>query len=331
MHSIWESIAVAVRFRSVAFLSLVFSIVIVAAGVVLLPQPYTVRATIRPMGVAVSSAGQLSSLAAQFGVVVPGGDGVDSPAFFVEFLQSWVVTFAVAESRVRVESGDSMSLVEFLEIEEDDARLAQEKARRWLQRNAVRVGMGRESGTVTIEVRTKDPRVSQSLASAYLAIADSFNVESRQRQANFEREFIERQVAASLDSLRLAEGRLRDFMKLNRQFETSPDLRFEYDRLQRSVLMRQQIYTGLAQAFEQARLGELRDTPMLTVVQGAYLPPTRDRLRGSVLGVLVLLLTTGLSTLLIFAAGPIEVSADEVNRVRTRCRRAIAFALPRKE
>jgi uncharacterized protein involved in exopolysaccharide biosynthesis len=36
--------------------------------------------------------------------------------------------------------------------------------------------------------------------------------------------------------------------------------------------MRQQVYTQLVQAFEQARIEEVRDTPTLTIIEEPYVP-----------------------------------------------------------
>lgn len=328
---VWSSFAFATRNMRTLVRSFLLSVVILAIGLLLSPRPYTVRATLRPQGAGVSTAGQLSSLAAQFGVVVPGGDGIDSPAFFAEFLQSWEVTFAVAGGVFEVDSGRFVKLVDHLEIRGDDSRRRQEVARRWLERRAVRIGIGRESGTVFVEVRTKNPRLSRAIAASYLSLADSFNVRIRQDQANLERLFMQRQLEASLDSLRRAEVSLRDFLKLNRQFETSPDLRVEYDRLQRSVQMRQQLYTGLSQAYEQARLSELRDTPALTVVQGAYLPPARDRLGGAILLLVVVALTAALSAAVIVASGPSAPTAEEVSVARARIMSLISSLAPSRK
>src|SRR5262249_39127465 len=52
---------------------------------------------------------------------------------------------------------------------------------------------------------------------------------------------------------------------------------FEYDRLLRAVTMQQQVYSSLAQAFEQARIDEVRNTPVLTLVDPPNLPAEPDR------------------------------------------------------
>jgi uncharacterized protein involved in exopolysaccharide biosynthesis len=53
-------------------------------------------------------------------------------------------------------------------------------------------------------------------------------------------------------------------------------LSFVYDRLVNNVTLRQQIYTSVAQAYEQARIDEVRDTPVITVVEAPLLPAKPD-------------------------------------------------------
>ena len=69
---------------------------------------------------------------------------------------------------------------------------------------------------------------------------------------------------------------MQDFMQANRQWDNSPDLQFQHDRLQRDITLRQQVYTTLVQSFEQARIAEVRDTPVITVLQEPFFPPPDD-------------------------------------------------------
>ena len=58
----------------------------------------------------------------------------------------------------------------------------------------------------------------------------------------------------------------------------SPQLTFENDRLERQVFMRQELVTAMAQAYEQARIDEVRNTPLITVIdrpEPAALPDPR--------------------------------------------------------
>jgi len=93
--------------------------------------------------------------------------------------------------------------------------------------------------------------------------------DTRQSQAAAERGFTEERMAEAQEELRAAENELQRFLQNNRQFQNSPELVFQHDRLQRRVAMRQQVYTSLVQSYEQARIDEVPNTPVITVVEYA--------------------------------------------------------------
>ena len=71
----------------------------------------------------------------------------------------------------------------------------------------------------------------------------------------------------------------------NRQFTSSPDLTFQRDRLQRDVTLKQQVFTSLTQSYEEVRIREVRDTPVITVIETPSVP-TLPEPRGRLVRVL---------------------------------------------
>ena len=127
---------------------------------------------------------------------------------------------------------------------------------------------------------------------------NQFNLETRKSQATAERQFVEVQAAAAEQDLRATEDRLQSFLQRNRDISGSPELAFERDRLQRDVGLRQQVYTSLVQSREEAKIREVRDLPVITVIENPSLPtvgePRRAALKtvfgglaGGIVGVLI--------------------------------------------
>jgi uncharacterized protein involved in exopolysaccharide biosynthesis len=103
--------------------------------------------------------------------------------------------------------------------------------------------------------------------------------------------------------LRAAEDRLETFLRTNRQYAGSPELTFQRDRLQRSVGLAQQVYTSLMQNYEDVRIREVRDTPVITIVEAPSvhaLPEPRGRTRGILVG---LVLGAGVCVATVIASG----------------------------
>jgi uncharacterized protein involved in exopolysaccharide biosynthesis len=118
------------------------------------------------------------------------------------------------------------------------------------------------------------------VAGRVVALINEFNLERRQSQAAAEREFTFRRLEEVRGDLRQAENRFEAFLERNRGFD-SPSLLFEQDRLRRAVSLQQQLFTTLAQAYEQAKIDEVRDTPVITVIEAPE-TPIRPEPRGTV-------------------------------------------------
>lgn len=279
--SFWEVLAVLVRGRRrIAAFALLAGGVAVGVGLVL-PRSWEVQASFRPQG-AEMGLGQLSSLASQFGVSIPGNSEGDSPEFYQELIRSRAILERVALRYFTGVLADSARLESILELDDSDLAVRTAEAITWLGEEAIATSVGRETGIVTLTVTTQWPQLSAQLAHAILEELNRFNTETRRSQAAAERGFAQERREAARSDLTSAEGALKAFLVENRSFDNSPALRFEHDRLQREVQMRQQIYTTLSEAYEQARISEVRDTPVITVLQAPYLPPEPEG-RGLVL------------------------------------------------
>ncbi|MEX2466904.1 MAG: Wzz/FepE/Etk N-terminal domain-containing protein, partial [Gemmatimonadota bacterium] len=275
--SLWEVLAVLLRRRGVIVAS-TFVVAALAVTFALLRAPsFSTSASFQPQGTEASQS-QLLALASQFGVNVGAGGGELSPAFYAELLTSREILLRVAESDFQVE-GETVRLVDLLEIEDDTEALRLKQAIEWLRESAISVQTGRETGIVTVEVATDWPDLSFQIAERVLHEVSRFNLETRQSQAATERSFIEARVDNAQRDLQEAENELQAFLQANRQFQDSPELAFQYERLQRNVSLRQQVYTTLVQSFEQARIAEVRDTPVMTVLQPPFMPPGPDERR----------------------------------------------------
>src|SRR5262249_19274502 len=136
-------------------------------------------------------------------------------------------------------------------------------------------------------------------------------LETRQSQARSERQFIEVRLQDVSKELKAAEDRVQEFLQSNRSIEDSPRLVFERERLERELTMRQQVYASLVQSFEQARIDEVRDSPVVTVIDPPSLPIDPDSRR---------LLQTGSLTLLIslLVAVLLAVALDQASDSRSR-------------
>jgi uncharacterized protein involved in exopolysaccharide biosynthesis len=163
---------------------------------------------------------------------------------------------------------------------------------------SVNVTVGSNTSTIDLEVTTPWAELSQQVAARMIQLVSEFNLQRRQTKAGAERRFAEARVAEARDSLRAAEVRLEDFLQRNRDYRNSPQLVFQFDRLNRQVNMRQQLYTSVTQSYEGARIEEVRNTPVITLMEPADLPAKPDPRLALLKGILAGLVGLGLGAFL---------------------------------
>jgi uncharacterized protein involved in exopolysaccharide biosynthesis len=133
------------------------------------------------------------------------------------------------------------------------------------------------TGVISLAVTLRDPVLAEGVARQLIDEVNRFNLESRKSQAGAERRFVEGRLEEVRRDLRAAEDRLQAFLQRNRDYRNSPELTFQQDRLDREVTLQQGIFSTLASSYEQAKIEEVRDTPVITVIDGPERPAAPDR------------------------------------------------------
>jgi uncharacterized protein involved in exopolysaccharide biosynthesis len=267
---------------------------------------YKSEATFIPQGADQSGA---SALATQFGIRMPTTSGGWGPAVYVELMHSRALLEPLASTPVVVaeEGNRRVTLMDLLRI---SGPTPQERLDYTVQRleQLVQVSEDKRLAAVRVSVVTPWPSVSLALVKEAVDGVTNFNLQTRKSQAAAERQFAENQAAEAERALRDAENRSQDFLQRNRTIAGSPELMFERDRLQREVTLRQSVYTSLLQNREEARLREVRDTPVITVIESPRLAVVGEPRKSvkkalvggmtwALLGVLIALLIEGFSAL----------------------------------
>jgi uncharacterized protein involved in exopolysaccharide biosynthesis len=215
-----------------------------------------------------AAGGRLAALAAQFsgftGAMPSAGESVE---FYAELLRSRdLLRQAVLTDYTVARRSDTLrgNLVTLLDVGGKDPERRIEATMDRLS-DQVGVRTSRDANLVDLTVTMPWRSLAIQVNNRILELVNEFNLEKRRSRAAAERQFAEARQQDARRSLDSAENELRRFLESNRQFE-SPQLKFEEARLQRRVDLRQQVYLSLAQAYEQARIDEVRDTPVITVM-----------------------------------------------------------------
>lgn len=233
----------------------------------------------------------LSGLAAQFGIALPSSGGTLNPTFYLDLLTSRVLLARVAQTTFKAPSDSGMvegNLIRIYGVRRGTPAEQLDRAVEIL-RKSVAGSLQKNTGAIQLAAKAGSPELAKQLADRLIEQINAFNLEVRQSQASVERQYTEKRLVDAKAELRAKEDELQAFLESNRQ-TNSAELRLKQDRIEREVSMRQQVYVSLAQAYEQSRLSEIRDTPMIMVLEPATLPLKRDpraRVQYAVLGFLL--------------------------------------------
>jgi uncharacterized protein involved in exopolysaccharide biosynthesis len=304
--SLLTLLAVLLRWRrTIIALALVGGALGIASGLTK-PRVYKSETIFIPQG-AERANSELVTAAGQLGLRVPTSGSTWGPRVYIQLLRSRALlepialdTFTVAE-----EGNRRVPLTTLLEV--NAPTQAEERgAAVGALRGLVEATEVDELGGVNVSVTTRWPSVSHALANRLVSGVNQFNVETRKSQAAAERQFVEAQAAEAERALRVAEDRLQSFLQRNREIAGSPVLAAERDRLQRDVTLRQELHTSWLKSREEARIREVRDTPVITVFEEPQLPTASEPrnsvqkgimggIAGGILGGLIALLAHGMA------------------------------------
>lgn len=248
----------------------------VAAGVVgfLLPRRYTASAslTVDPGQLPAGNASVLG-LASQLGL----GTNLTgaSPQFYADLVGSEALKEALLTVRLPLEGDDGLTTpLVFWGRSATPTAQSRERALKALG-NRMTSSLNGRTGVISFSVTAPTPLSAKLLADSTLAALNRLVLSIRQRRASAEREFLEQRWADLEDSLRRREQTLRRFYDANRIL-SAPALQFEEARLRREVDRVQAIYAQIGSQLEQARIQEVRDTPVISVIDTPSLPARKS-------------------------------------------------------
>jgi uncharacterized protein involved in exopolysaccharide biosynthesis len=221
---------------------------------------------------------QLSELAQQFGLGGGGADTEQSPAFYMDLVESRSLLAAVGNRDYSMRTASGVLTGNIIKIYGIRAKNPAIQKARMIDalKGQVEEFVNARTGVITIWVHAQTPEMAVQITRNILDEVNRFNLNRRQTQAGAERNFVEKRLGDAQMELRQAEENLQSFLTENREFRSSPSLQLEFDRLNRTVSMRQELYNTLAKAYEQAKIEEVKDLPVITVVEPPETPIAPD-------------------------------------------------------
>jgi uncharacterized protein involved in exopolysaccharide biosynthesis len=297
------------RKRLLAFT--VFASVFAAIAVFLKDRTYTATFSFVPQAAQEQSRAGLASLAGQFGIPLGfvAGGAQQSPQMYADLLRTRDILAPIASDSFLLEDESTrLPISDILKVKGRSSQIRLARTIDALRSEVVSSSVAsRTTGVVTVSVRTVSPIASRDIALRLLDGLNRFNLSTLQTRAREESRFTLRSLAAARSTLRTVEDSLQAFLQANRiGAESSPALRFERERLQSSVDLQRQVVGSLAQQYEQSRINEVRDTPVITVVEAPSVPVLADARGGVAIVVMGAILGLALGLLYVLGLDAVE-------------------------
>lgn len=266
----------------------------------LAPRSWTARGSFVAQSGSLEGLGNLAGLASQFGVNLGAAESGYPPRFYAALVTSDEVLGAIVElDDPSAPTGSPQTVGRALGARADDPSVLRARAIERARRDVVGTLYDQRTGLTEFTVRTGDPHLSAFIARAIVEEVNRFNVERHRSRASTEREFVESRRNAIAAEVAEAEEAVRNFNIRNRSISDSPNRQLELQRLERRVEVLSSVLSSLNQSYEQARIEEARDTPVLTLVEPPREPALPDRrpLAQWAVGTIVLALLVSVGTL----------------------------------
>lgn len=310
-------------------ISLTGVMTVLAVVFALLQAPvYTATVTILP-DTDPSGRGQLAQfagLAAMAGVDIGGGSDIQ---LYPDIIKSESVLRDVISAKYETEKFDRpVTLIEFWEIEEDTAQEDFEAVFKILREDVVSVSVARDTRLVTLTVETEEPKLSSDIANRIADQLDEYMITKRRTRASEQRNWVERRLKEVEKDLEVSEEALRDFRERNIRIADSPRLMLEQQRFMREVEVNNALFVELKTQYESVRIQEIRDMPVVQILDYARIPVEKSGPRRKMIVMLAFVLGGFMSVGFVFVRNFINSSEENKSffqRITTDVKKDFGF------
>jgi uncharacterized protein involved in exopolysaccharide biosynthesis len=227
--------------------------------------------------------GPMAGLASQLGLSALAGGDVSglSPYFFSDLLTADTILSQLATIPLPPSVADPASgrrLIGMLGVQGRSSTDSLEQAIRKLRRSVV-VDLDLKSSVIKFTFTARSPTVAAFAADTLLGLVNGFVTRDLRTRAGAQRRFLQGRLDEAASEVARQEDRLRTFLEANRDYRNSPSLTLRAAELQRDLDLKRDIYLSVARSLEEARMNEVRDTPLLSVIDQPSVPsrPTSPR------------------------------------------------------
>ena len=257
-----------------------------------------------------SSASKVSGLAGQFGITIPSLSSSSNPEVILSEVIPDIINGRILSGEIlkkmfyseRYE--DTLSLFNIYKKDFNNPEIKDERLRYYatsdLIKNKIQVKLRKLSPVIEITTIANEPQMAKDLNESVLNELGSVinylkNIRTKEKIV-----FIDQRLNEIRKELINSEEKLKRFRENNRNIIMSPALLLEEERIQRDMLIVNQIYTTLNQENELLQIEMIGNENILMVIDPAYRPLKKFSPRGLRIMLSYLLLGIILSMIIAF-------------------------------
>ena len=272
--------------------------------------------SINPIGDNINSGrsmGGLQSLASEYGVNLNVADFInDKPSFYIpDIVNSRILKKAVISNKWNTNNGQ-VDLINYWQINdttkfsigkligsflesEDNKNIKLKFMDAAIDRLSEQLLVHEEeSGLIVISVLMEESQLAADISNFIANYIKKYVSDIMLSYSSTHRAFIEERLKYSKNELSKSEEELKEFSEKNPFAVDTPELQLQRGRLLRNMEVNQQVYITLRQQYEMARINELKEIPVINILDDAE--PASDEAKPQKL--LIIFLVTLLSLIL---------------------------------
>lgn len=248
----------------------------------MLPNYYRSSAVLMPSNNQTKLGGLsgLSSLASIAGISV-GDASVEQ--LYPDIIKSESILHDVIYSKYHSKNFSfPVNLIEYWEIDEDDSLLRYEIALKRLQKE-IEVSADKKTNIVNITLLMKEPQLAADVVNRAVFLLDNFMKTKRTTSAKEQKKWIESRLLEVESDLKKSEEVLTNFREKNRSISNSPQLLLQEQRLTRDIEINDAMFVELKKQYEIAKIEEIKDIPVINILDPARPAAKKDKPTRSVI------------------------------------------------
>lgn len=269
--------------KYILFITFLFSLIGTGSSF-LIKKQYSAEITLYPAKKDISKGlAQFQSLAVNLGMNTPNNDQNFNIS---DVVKSRLIANKMVNNQWKTSNGQFINLIELWKLNksrwyeiksknETNSPFIIEKAIKKFNKH-VQVTEDRISGLIKITTTLQDPLVAANIANFIGSEVELYIQKENSAQSTREKLFIYDRLSIVKKELESSELRLKDFKERNRGFEDSPELFMTYSQLFREVEAKKEVYLTLQQQLELARIEEVKQTPILHILDHAVSPVSKS-------------------------------------------------------